>query len=109
MHSTKRLWTPEARARQHLKLGPNTILAIMRHGCSILTATISRSFIKAKLIFEASKKQVRKRREEDTRMRTLQCLLALWIVFLYLAPRSQAAQGEGSQKVRVSVVNYQTE
>src|ERR1700676_748728 len=51
MHSTKRLWTPEARARKHLKLGPNTILAIMRHGCSILTATISRSFIKAKLIF----------------------------------------------------------
>jgi hypothetical protein len=28
-----------------------TILATMRHGCSILTATISRSFIKAKLIF----------------------------------------------------------
>src|SRR6266852_8114471 len=51
MHSTKRLWTPEARARKHLKLGSNTILAIMRHGCSILTATISRSFIKAKLIF----------------------------------------------------------
>src|SRR5713226_4931115 len=51
MHSTKRLWTPEARARKHLKLGPNTILAIMRHGCSILTATISRSFIRAKLIF----------------------------------------------------------
>src|SRR6266404_6271755 len=51
MHSTKRLWTSEARARKHLKLGPNTILAIMRHGCSILTATISRSFIKAKLIF----------------------------------------------------------
>src|ERR1700688_135891 len=51
MHSTNRLWTPEARARKHLKLGPNTILAIMRHGCSILTATISRSFIKAKLIF----------------------------------------------------------
>src|ERR1700674_2417927 len=49
MHSTKRLWTPEARARKHLKLGPNTILAIMRHGCSILTATISRSFIRAKL------------------------------------------------------------
>src|SRR5260370_30062229 len=52
MHSTKRLWTPEAKARKHLKLGANTILAIMRHGCSILTATISRSFIKAKLIFE---------------------------------------------------------
>src|ERR1700730_2243157 len=47
MHSTKRLWTPEASARKHLKLGPSTILAIMRHGCSILTATISRSFIKA--------------------------------------------------------------
>src|SRR5260370_30939919 len=43
--------TPEARARKHLKLGPNTIRAIMRPGCSILTATISRSFIKAKLIF----------------------------------------------------------
>src|SRR6266853_628662 len=51
MHSTKRLWTPEARARKHLKLGPNTTLAIMRHGCSILTATISRPFIKVKLIF----------------------------------------------------------
>ena len=51
MYSTKRLWTPEARARKHLKLGPNTIPAIMRHGCSILTATISRSFLKAKLIF----------------------------------------------------------
>src|SRR5713101_5431272 len=52
MHSTKRLWTPEARARKHLKLGPNTILAIMRHGCSILTATILRSFIRANLIIE---------------------------------------------------------
>lgn len=51
MHSTKRPWTPEARARKHLKLGSNTTLAIMRHGCSILTATISRLFIKAKLIF----------------------------------------------------------
>src|ERR1700675_504675 len=51
MHSSKRLWTPEVRARKHLRLGPNTILAIMRHGCSILTATTSRSFIKAKLIF----------------------------------------------------------
>src|ERR1700677_4577773 len=51
MNSTKRLSTPEARARKHLKLGPNTILAIMRHGCSILTATTSRSFIKAELIF----------------------------------------------------------
>ena len=30
---------------------PEYYLAIMRHGCSILTATISRSFIKAKLIF----------------------------------------------------------
>jgi len=36
-----------ARARKPPKLGPNTIPAIMRHGCSILTATISRSFIKA--------------------------------------------------------------
>src|SRR5260370_21109678 len=51
MHSTKRLWAPEVRARQHLKRGPNIILAIMRHGCSILTATISRSFIKAEWIF----------------------------------------------------------
>src|ERR1700736_4898934 len=48
MHSSKRLWTPEASARKHLKLGPNTILATTRHGCSILTATTSRSFIKAK-------------------------------------------------------------
>jgi hypothetical protein len=26
MHSTERLWTPEAGAGKHLKLGPNTIL-----------------------------------------------------------------------------------
>src|ERR1700683_2055922 len=39
------------KARKHLKLGSNTILAPTRHGCSILTATTSRSFIKAKLIF----------------------------------------------------------
>jgi hypothetical protein len=26
MHSTKRLWKPEARAKKHLKLGLNTIL-----------------------------------------------------------------------------------
>jgi catechol 2,3-dioxygenase-like lactoylglutathione lyase family enzyme len=49
--STKRLWKPEARAKKHLKLGSNTIPAIMRHGCSILMATISRSFIKAKFDF----------------------------------------------------------
>src|SRR4051794_25968301 len=47
MRFTKRLWTPEVRARRPLKLGSNTILAIMRHGCSIQTATISRSSIKA--------------------------------------------------------------
>src|SRR5579863_1214993 len=47
MHSTKRLWAPEGRARNHRKLGPNTIQAITRHGCSIPTAMISRSFIKA--------------------------------------------------------------
>src|SRR5580698_4170683 len=47
MRSTERLWTPEARARKRLTLVPNTILATMRHGCSIQTATISRSFIKA--------------------------------------------------------------
>src|SRR5580698_667114 len=48
MHSTERLWTPEAGAGKHLKLGPNTILTTMRHGHSILTATISRSLIKVK-------------------------------------------------------------
>src|ERR1700724_3278894 len=48
MLSTKRLLTPEARARLHLKLDSNTILATMQHGSSILTATISRSFIKAR-------------------------------------------------------------
>ena len=47
MHSTKRLWKPEARAKKHLKLGSNTILAIMQPGCLILTATILRSSIKA--------------------------------------------------------------
>src|SRR5579862_8259223 len=51
MPSTWRLWTPEARARKRLKLVLNTILATMRHGCSIQTAMISRSFIKAELIF----------------------------------------------------------
>ena len=35
------------KSKEALKPGPNTILAIMRHGCSIRTATISRSFIKA--------------------------------------------------------------
>jgi hypothetical protein len=39
------------KSKESLKRGPNTILAITRHGCSILTATISRSCIKAKLIF----------------------------------------------------------
>jgi hypothetical protein len=53
MPSTKRRWPPAARARKPLRLGPNTILATMRHGCSILTATISRSFIKAEFIFIA--------------------------------------------------------
>src|SRR5580698_125103 len=48
MHSTERLWTPEAGAGKHLKLGPNTILTTMRHGHSIPTATISRSLIKVK-------------------------------------------------------------
>ncbi len=47
MHSTERLWTPEARARKRLKLVWNTILATMRHGCLIQTATISRSFTRA--------------------------------------------------------------
>src|SRR5271156_6091897 len=35
------------KSKDHRRLGPNTIQAITRHGCSILTATISRSFIKA--------------------------------------------------------------
>src|SRR5258708_35306925 len=48
LHSTKRRWTPEGRARKHPELGSNTIMAIRRHGCWIPTATISRSFIKAK-------------------------------------------------------------
>src|SRR6266853_6290468 len=47
MHSTRPLWQPEERVRNHLKLVPNTILAIMRPGCLILTATILRSSIKA--------------------------------------------------------------
>src|SRR6266852_131464 len=47
MHSTRPLWQPEERARNHLKLGPNTILAIMRPGCLILTATTLRSSIRA--------------------------------------------------------------
>src|ERR1700676_4764852 len=37
----------EERVRNHLKLVSNTILAIMRPGCLILTATILRSSIKA--------------------------------------------------------------
>src|SRR5438552_8379917 len=77
MHSRKRLWTLEARARKHLKLAPNTILAIMRHGCSILTATISRSFIKAKLIFIVLMLNARSRSQrralcQRTAMRPLQ-------------------------------------
>src|SRR5580692_2499439 len=63
MHSTKRLWTPEPRARKHLKLGPNTILAIMRPGCTILTGTISRSFIKAESNFMALLHHENKRRQ----------------------------------------------
>src|SRR6266436_7276100 len=47
MHSSRRLWQLEERVRNHLKLVPNTILAIMRPGCLILTATILRSSIKA--------------------------------------------------------------
>src|ERR1700686_4679185 len=47
MHSTGPLWQLEERVRNHLKLVSNTILAIMRPGCLILTATILRSSIKA--------------------------------------------------------------
>src|SRR3984893_4757132 len=47
MHSTRPLWQLEERVRNHLKLVSNTILAIMRPGCLILTATILRSSIKA--------------------------------------------------------------
>src|SRR6266436_4761841 len=47
MHSTRPLYQLEERVRHHLKLVSNTILAIMRPGCLILTATILRSSIKA--------------------------------------------------------------
>src|SRR6266404_7266983 len=47
MHSTRPLWQLEERVRNHLKPVPNTILAIMRPGSLILTATILRSSIKA--------------------------------------------------------------
>src|SRR5882762_4884774 len=47
MHSTRPLQQLEERVRNHLKRVPNTILAIMRLGCLILTATILRSSIKA--------------------------------------------------------------
>src|SRR6266436_7788894 len=47
MHSTKPLEQLEERVRNHLKPVPNTILAIMRPGSLILTATILRSSIKA--------------------------------------------------------------
>src|SRR6266853_5816793 len=47
MRSTRPLWQLEERVRNHLKLVSNTILAIMRPGCLILTATILRSSIKA--------------------------------------------------------------
>src|SRR6267143_5760067 len=47
MHSTRPLWQLEERVRNHLELVSNTILAIMRPGCLILTATILRSSIKA--------------------------------------------------------------
>src|ERR1700688_2597657 len=47
MHSTRPLWQLEERVRNHLKLVSNIILAIMRPGCLILTATILRSSIKA--------------------------------------------------------------
>src|SRR5437867_2453580 len=42
-------------------------------------------------------------------MRNMRCLLALWAVTLCLALPGHAAQGGGNQKVRVSVVNYQTD
>jgi dienelactone hydrolase len=42
-------------------------------------------------------------------MRNLQCLIALGVVFLFLALPGHAAQSESNRKVRVSVVNYQTE
>src|ERR1700686_2875900 len=47
MHSTRPLWQLEERVRNPLKPVSNTILAIMRPGCLILTATILRSSIKA--------------------------------------------------------------
>src|ERR1700682_729622 len=47
MHSTRPLWQLEERVRNPLNPVSNTILAIMRPGCLILTATILRSSIKA--------------------------------------------------------------
>src|ERR1700686_2690942 len=47
MHSTRPLWQLEERVRNPLKPVSNTILAIMRPGGLILTATILRSSIKA--------------------------------------------------------------
>src|SRR5439155_1961246 len=47
MHSTRPLKQLEERVRNRLKLVSNTILAIMRPGCLILTDTILRSSIKA--------------------------------------------------------------
>src|SRR5260221_4471204 len=106
MHSTKRLWTPEARARKHLKLGPNTILAIMRHGCSILTATISRSFIKAKLIFIVLMLNGRSRSQRHALCQRTAALQSRWLVEWLLKAHDQvgdfleqnrARSGAGSQ------------
>src|SRR6202521_5737072 len=47
MRSKTQIYLLEQRVRNHLKLVSNTILAIMRPGCLILTATILRSSIKA--------------------------------------------------------------
>src|SRR5437868_6584009 len=47
MHSTRPPEPLEERLRNHLKLVSNIILAIMRLGCLILTATILRSSIRA--------------------------------------------------------------
>src|ERR1700756_2333347 len=50
MPSTRPPWQLEERARNHRKPVPNTILAIMRPGCLILTDTILRSSIKARRV-----------------------------------------------------------
>src|SRR5260370_11608798 len=89
MHSTKRLWTPEARARKHLKLGPNTILAIMRHGCSILTATISRSFKKGKLIFIVLMLNGRSRSQRHALCQRTAALQSRWLVERLLKAHDQ--------------------